>query len=265
MGASRNLLASLFLRTPVRLHSLQTMPVVGDWIHNLGHRLLPSDELIWTRVRRGPAKGMWLELNPRTGHDYASGRTEESVQIAIAKHLKPGMVFYDLGANIGFFSLLASRLVGKSGKVFSFEPDPVTAGRFRRNIERNQITNVTVIEAGVASLTDKFRFVPANSSSPDRGVGKFAVADEISPSESIQCYALDDFAQERPHPHAIKCDVEGMEVEVIRGARNLFSSRKPLIVFEIHSSANGEEVRNICRGLGYELQTVDANHLLALP
>lgn len=264
MGASRNLLAGLILRTPVRFRSLQTMPVVGDWIHNLGHRLLPSDELIWTRVRRGPAKGMWLELNPRTGHDYASGRAEESVQIAIAKILKPGMVFYDLGANIGFFSLLASRLVGEAGKIFSFEPDPVTAGRLRRNIEKNQITNVTVIEAGVASSTGKFRFLPANSSSPDRGVGKFAAMGEISPGEAIQCYALDDFARERAHPHAIKCDVEGMEVEVIRGARSVFSSFKPLIVFEIHSAANGVEVKSLCRGHGYEMQTIDADHLLAL-
>ena len=70
------------------------------------------------------------------------------MQTIVAERLRPGMVFYDLGANIGLFTLLAARLVGGTGKVFSFEPDSENATRLRRNIERNGFTNVTVVDAG---------------------------------------------------------------------------------------------------------------------
>ncbi|HEV2299746.1 MAG TPA: FkbM family methyltransferase [Candidatus Acidoferrales bacterium] len=265
MGTPRNRLAELLLRSPIRFRSLQGMPVVGEWFHRLSHHLLPSSELVWTRVRNGPAKGMWLELNPRTGHDYAEGRAEASVQQAVADYLKPGMVFYDLGANIGLFSLLASQLVGETGSVFSFEPDPATVTRLRRNIDKNCVSNITIVEAGVGSTTGKFAFLCANSSSPDRGVGRFTAPSEECHTEDLQCYALDDFVLESPCPDAVKCDVEGAEVEVIRGARKLLASRRPWIIFEIHSVVNGDEVRDLCSHLGYKARAIDENHLLAEP
>jgi FkbM family methyltransferase len=265
MSAARTRLAELLLRSPLPLGSLRNAPVVGGWIHRLSHRLLPSDERFWARIRKGPAKEIWLEVNPRTGRDYVQGRTEASVQQVLAEHLKPGMVFYDLGATIGLFSLLASRLVGSIGKVFSFEPDPVTALRLRRNIERNGSPNIVVIEAGVGSATGMFTFFFADTSSPDRGVGRFALGGEDGAGQRLQCYALDDFVREFPHPDAIKCDVEGAELEVIRGARNLIATCRPWIVLEVHSEANGDSIRNLCRDIGYKIRTIDENHVLAQP
>lgn len=234
-------------------------------MQRLSHRLLPSDEKIWARIRHGPAKGIWLELNPRTGQDYVHGRAEASVQKALAEILKPGMVFFDLGANIGLFSLLASRLVGTSGKTFSFEPDPVTALRLSRNIEKNRFHNIVVVEAGAGSATGRFTFLSADASSPDRGLGRFALEGEKGAGEARQCYALDDFVREFPRPDAIKCDVEGAEAEVIQGARNLFTSCRPWIIFEIHSVANGEAVQKLCAEIGYNIRAIDENHLLAQP
>lgn len=265
MDASRNRLAGLMLRSPVRIGSLREIPFFGKWIHGLSHRLLPADGLVWTRIRSGPAKGTWLELNPRTGRDYAEGKVERPVQEAIAEYLKPGMAFYDLGANIGLFSLLASRLVENTGMIFSFEPDPMIAIRLRRNVERNEASNVSVVEAGVGATTGKFTFLSADSSSSDRGLGRFAATGERCSGEALPCYALDDFVLTFPRPDAIKCDVEGAEGEVIRGAQNLFTTRRPWILFEIHSAANGQEVKNLCRSIGYKLRDVDGNHLLAEP
>lgn len=265
MEAVRSRFARLLLRSPVRLGSLRGVPVIGGWFHRLSRRLLPSEQRVWTQVRNGAARGIWLELNPRTGGDYAEGRAEALVQQALAEHLKPGMVFYDLGANIGLFSLLASRLVGDTGKVFSFEPDFVTVAGLRRNIEKNGATNVTVIEAGAGSSTGKFAFLPADSASPDRGLGKFVTTGEKSGSEHLQCYSLDDFAREFPRPDAIKCDVEGAEVEVIRGGQNLFKSCRPWVLIEIHSAGNREAVKSLCQSLGYKVNSVDEDHLLAEP
>jgi hypothetical protein len=176
---ARNRVAEMLLRSPVRFGSLRNLPVVGGWIHRVSHKLLPSDERVWTRVRDGPAKGIWLEVSPRTGQDYAYGRVEYAVQQVLSENLRPGMVFYDLGANIGLFSLLGARLVKATGKIFSFEPDHETACRLRRNIEKNEFQNIRVEEAGVGAMTGRSIFLPADANSPDRGVGRFERGDSF--------------------------------------------------------------------------------------
>jgi FkbM family methyltransferase len=175
------------------------------------------------------------------------------------------MVFYDLGANIGFFSLLAARLVGGTGKVFSFEPDPEIAYRLRRNIERNGFKNVTVVEAGIWSVSGPVNFVTSDISSPDRGVGKFVAGEGGSKGTPTQCIALDEFVRGAPAPDVIKCDVEGAEVEVFRGAEKLLESRHPLIVCELHSKANEMLIREHFERMGYALKSMDELHLLAVP
>ena len=212
----------------------------GEWIHRVSHRVLPLDEKVWARVEAGPAQGLWLELNPRTGQNYLRGDAEQTVQKILAERLRPGMVFYDLGANIGLFTLLAARLVGDSGKVFSFEPDPEIAARLRRNIQRNGFTNVTVVETGIWSATTKLNFLKSGADSPDHGIGKFLATENGAGGTLTQCVSLDDFTQDASvtPPDALKCDVEGAEVEALRGGAKLFQSRHPWIVCEMHSDAN---------------------------
>jgi len=265
MTRARTWISDLVLHAPARLHSLRSVPVIGNVIHRLGHRLLPADEKIWARIEEGPAKGVWLELNPRTGQNYVRGEAESVVQRILEARLRRGMVFYDLGANIGLFTLLAARLVGFEGRVFSFEPDRVVVARLRRNVGRNQFANVTVVEAGVWSSSGKVNFVSADSSSPDRGVGRF-VAEESGPSDTpTPCVALDDFARSAPPPNAIKCDVEGAEVEAFRGAERLLRAHQPWIVCETHSEANERDSREFLARLGYRMDSVDTNHILAVP
>jgi FkbM family methyltransferase len=225
--------------------------------------VVPSDEKVWKQIEAGPGKGLWLELNPRTGQNYLRGEVEVATQQILAERLRPGMVFYDLGANIGLFSLLAARLVGPTGKVFSFEPDPDTAARLRRNIARNEYENTTVIQAGVWSTSGKQIFLAADASSPDHGVGKFGAEDAGANGTALECVALDDFAGNRPPPDAIKCDVEGAEVEVLRGAANTLRRQRPWIVCELHSDENARAVQDILNQCGYRLESLDANHVLA--
>src|ERR1700730_3874804 len=205
--APKGWVGSLLLGLPEPLRSLRNVPILGNLAHRLSHRFLPADEKVWARVERSFAEGLWLELNPRTGQHYLRGDVEPAIQEILSKRLKPGMVFYDLGANIGFFSLLAARLVGAAGQVFSFEPDPEIAGRLRRNIARNGFINATVIEAGIWSASGTVNFVAADLSSPDRGVGKFVAGEGAAAGTPMRCVALDDFVGRAPTPDAIKCDV----------------------------------------------------------
>jgi FkbM family methyltransferase len=265
MAAMRKWLGSLLLGMPAPLRVLRNVPVLGDLAHSLSLRILPTDEKVWARVERGPGKGLWIELNPRTGQQYLRGDVEPTVQRALTDMLRPGMVFYDLGANIGFFSLLGARLVGVTGKVFSFEPDSEIASRLRRNIDWNGFKNVTVVEVGIWSVNGPVNFVASDISSPDRGVGKFVAGERGPNGTPTQCVALDEFVRNAPPPDVIKCDVEGAEVEVFRGAEKLLESHHPLILCELHSEANEMFLRVYFRRLGYALKSIDDLHLLVVP
>ena len=125
----RNWMATVMLRLPASLRSFRRVPVLGSLVHTLSYQILSSDQKVWVQVAAGPAKGIWLELNPRTGQNYRLGATEKTCQAVIAETVRPGDIFYDLGANIGLFSLLAAKAAGPTGKVFGFEPDVQIAER----------------------------------------------------------------------------------------------------------------------------------------
>ena len=264
MPGARQWIGGMFLRAPAPLRSIRKLPLVGGWMHRLSHAVLPADHQQWAQIQSGAAEGLWLELNPRTGDGYFRGHAEEVVQKTLLERLHPGMVFYDLGANIGLFSLLAARAVTPEGRVFSFEPDPEVAARLRRNVAKNNFANVTVVEAGVWSSSTELSFVSADPNSPDRGTGRFVVgtARDAAP---LKCVALDDFIADHPAPDAIKCDVEGAEVEVLHGAEKLLRSRRPWILGEMHSEASARSWSEWLTRFGYGLKPVDDNHILAVP
>lgn len=261
MNNLRQYMGQFLLRVPAPLHRIRHLPVFGGLIHRLTHSLLPSGEKVWARVTDGPAEGMWMELNPRTGHSYLLGNSEPAVQRLLAEWLHPGMVFYDLGANIGLYSLLGARMVGPAGRVFSFEPDFEVAKRLRANIARNSLSNVTVVEAGIWSQSGEANFEGADLSSPDHGTGRFIAGGQGTP---IRCVRLDDFIQKSPPPQVIKCDVEGAEIEVLRGAELLLKRHRPRILCETHSETNDRVSRDLLSRAGYRVESLDDNHILAI-
>jgi FkbM family methyltransferase len=265
MTSARNWMATLMLRLPASIRSVRGVPVLGSFLHTLSYRILSAERKVWAQVEAGPAKGIWLELNPRTGQNYRLGETEKTCQVVVAERLRLGDVFYDLGANIGLFSLLAARTAGPAGKVFSFEPDVQIVERLRRNAARNDLSNITVVEMGVWSASGRLNFISADSSSPDRGVGRFQPDGHGPAGIPARCVSLDDFVQGAPPPCAIKCDVEGAEVEVFRGAKNLLRVHQPWILCELHSRENDRAWRELIGSFGYSCESVDENHVLALP
>lgn len=252
----------LLLRAPAPLRSLRNAPLIGGLIHRLSAKVVPSEEKIWVQVNNGPAKGIWMRLNPRTGQQYMNGEAEAATQHVLMQHLRPGMVFYDIGANIGLFSLLAARTVGAKGRVYSFEPDAEAAERLKANAQRNFFSHVSVSEVGVWSSSGTRDFAAADASSPDRGTGRLVPNGDGRP---VACVSIDDFVRTALPPDAIKCDVEGAESEVLRGAIETLRMRRPWILCETHSAEADRESREILQKLDYLLESVDANHFLALP
>lgn len=265
LRAIQKWISNIVLRSSGSVRSLRNMPIVGELIHKISHRLLPASQKVWVRVEAGAAKGLWIELNPRTGQSYIQGDAEISIQKALFERLEPGMVFYDLGANIGLYTLIAARLVGGEGKVISFEPDRENAERLRRNVKRNHFLNVTIVEAGVWSSSGDFSFIAADAESPDRGVGTFVPYDNGLPGIPVRCVSLDDYTRSAPGPHVLKCDVEGAEIEVLLGAKHLLRRKRPLIICELHSENSRRVITQMLKSLEYTVEEIDENHVLFSP
>ena len=266
MTHPRDLFSRVFLGFPRALSGIRRAPILGSLVHRLSYQLVPSGHYCWMQVRAGLAEGLWLELNPRTGREYYEGKVEPAVQEVLRHGLRPGMVCYDIGANIGFFTLIAARLVGNEGRVVAFEPEPEIVPRLKLHIERNGFSNVRVVEAGVWSATGSATLNRADPSiSPDRGTGSLSQCPGTAHFTSVPCIALDDFVPGAPPPHLIKCDVEGAEVEVLKGAARLLAEHRPTLVCEIHSEANHQSLRKLLASCGYRLSWVSKSHILALP
>jgi FkbM family methyltransferase len=234
----------------------------------MGRKLVPADTKVWVQIQQGPAQGLWICVNPRTGASVRGGTGEPAVQQALAENLRAGQTFYDLGANIGFFSLMAARLVGPAGRVICFEADPEIAARLRENLAYNKFEQAAVEQKAVWSRAGVIRFARVEpAASPDRGLGHVQAAENVDSNTTIEVVAvsLDQYSESHPLPDFVKCDVEGAEVEVFAGAERLLSEKRPGLLVEMHSVENHARLKKKFSELGYVCSDVDENHLLGLP
>jgi FkbM family methyltransferase len=265
VSAAQERLAQFLLQHTSALAGLQRLPILGACISWAGEKLVPRDTLAWVQVRKGPAQGLWLQLNPRTGGIYFEGGGEIAVQEALQQYVKRDMTFYDIGANIGFFSLLAAKLVRSEGRVTAFEADPEIAARLRENVARNQFLNIGVEERAVWSEPRAVFFARTDpATSPDRGLGRVVDSRAMDTIE-VEAITLDEYARIHPPPDFLKCDVEGAEVEVFRGAQRLLQERRPGIICEMHSKENRDFLLEMFSQFGYDCQSRGENHVVALP
>lgn len=259
------LLTQLFMRFASSLADLRRVPVLGPFIGWASQKVVPRDSRAWVQIQHGPAKGLWLCLFPRTGGCYLRGEGEPAVQRAMERYLRPGMTFYDIGANIGFFSLLAARIVGEGGRVVAFEADPEVAERLRQHVEHNHFGNISVEQKAVWSETAAVSFARADAhASPDLGLGQ-VVTSGLAGSTLVQAISLDDFFLTSRPPDFLKCDVEGAEVAVFRGAQRLLKKNRPILLIEMHSEVNRLTLLQEFGALSYDCESLDGAHILALP
>ncbi|MBV8515312.1 MAG: FkbM family methyltransferase [Acidobacteria bacterium] len=255
----------IFQRHYESLRGMGKLPVVGPLLTWAASRAVPRDLRVWMPVKSGPAEGIWLRLNPRTAAGTISGTGERRELEIVRDHLRPGMTFYDVGANIGIFSMMAARVVGPSGQVIAFEADPEIAERLQEHARRNFFSWVTIEQKAAwrESGTVMFERVDA-SVSPDRGVGH-VVDSKNDQVVTLDAIALDDCSPEYRPPDFIKCDVEGAEGEVLEGARRLLEKQRPRILCEIHSETSRRVVLREFAHFDYVCENCDENHILALP
>ncbi len=235
--------------------TLQGAPVVGAPLRRLVLRLLPAETSAWFRISAGLGKGLWVHLDPRFEIDYAHGNYEAFIEHELSLHLKPGSVFYDVGAHIGILSLAAARLVGTSGTVFAFEPDSRNVERIQRNARRNHLARIQVVPCAVWSVSGRMCFERASQySSHNQGALRTGPGMGEANTIEVDAIALDDFVASHDSPALIKIDVEGAEAAVLRGSERIFAMTKPVVICEIHHEAAAQEVTQWLRGRGYTFE-----------
>jgi FkbM family methyltransferase len=227
-------------------------------------------------VAHGQAAG--LRIDPAGANaGYALGTTEPVIQDVFAEHVPVGGVVWDIGANIGFFSLIASRLVG-SGEVFAFEPLPRNLQALARNLALNDIHNVSSVAVALSDEPGRADLQVLSSqtwakldTSPDTAFQE--ELDAVAHVE-VEVSTIDLQLQRLPAPGLVKIDIEGAETAALRGAAELLSKHRPTLICEVHGTNEG--VSDLLESYGYKLQAIETPelhprqagwnvHVLALP
>jgi FkbM family methyltransferase len=229
----------------------------------LANVLCPINDTTWNdapkKIIKGKIHNYWMELelsNWSQRMTYFLGRYYElSVQKLMNAILKPGDRFIDIGANIGEITLHASHLVGENGKVESFEPNPECVSIINNNVIRNDIKNIKVFPFGLSDRPDVLKL---NLTSAHSGTATLAPVDKATKSFEVQIITGDSVVlTDTKRVRLIKIDVEGFELQVLKGLKHSLEEFKPLLITEIIESqleragTSGLEIEELLRDLGY--------------
>lgn len=249
---------------------LNNVPALRSALRRVARAAIPRDTLLWLRISSGLGEGLWVRVDPRFEMIYVDGEYEPTIQRILSQYLKPGFVFYDVGAHIGIVSMFGARLVGSEGRVFAFEAEPENTGRIEEHVVRNAFQQIQVVPKAVWSSSGKLRFSRASAQS-SMNQGSVANEDAADPKNVIElpALALDDFAKEQPLPMLIKVDVEGAEADVLRGSEQVFAKSRPVLICEVHHRRAAEEVVTWLQQRNYRIEWTGSadnfpRHLVAI-
>ncbi len=224
------------LPAPVK-QRLYSIPPLARLLRGFLNLAVPGGLVIET-VASGGLAGAKLLLDLHTEKDYWLGTYESELQQAVEKFLSTGATIYDVGANIGYISLLLARKTNSAGRVFAFEALPENQERLRANIKLNDFgSRISVVPVAVIESSRPVRFLVG----PSGGMGKAegsAGRQEIKYNKAIDVsgISLDDFVfgSGNPKPQVVKIDIEGGEVLALPGMRRLLAEVRPLVLIELH-------------------------------
>jgi len=189
----------------------------------------------------------------------------------ITDALKPSMTVLDIGANIGYYTLMIARGLQGSGQVYAFEPEPFNFRLLAANVKTNGYTNVTLVRKAVCEVDGEvhvFKDVDhygAHSLWPNN-------ITHLSSVERVSAITLDSFSESVESVDLIKMDIQGAEGGAIRGGERLLSEQHPILFFEIspcllrHAGDDLQSIVELLQSWGYELSVIDekGRHLKCL-
>lgn len=158
-----------------------------------------------------------------------TGKWEELQTNVLKSYIKKGHTVLDIGGHIGFYTLLASRLVGKNGKVISFEPDTKNFTLLRKNIKVNKAANIIAIKRAVSNKNETTKLFLSATNTGDH---KLYITGSSKKSIKINTTTIDSYLNDKSIQHidVIKMDIQGYEPYALEGMEKLFRDNRKLIM-----------------------------------
>ncbi len=209
-------------------------------------------------VLRGPLQGWWWRAGV-LAHRCWLGSYERDKQEHLARLVRRGDVVYDVGANAGYYTLLASRLAGPTGQVVAFEPVPLNVARLRAHLSLNRVANARVVEAAVSDEEGAARYATPDCTETGHIADAGELVGEDRAALDVRLVTVDArvAAGELPPPDVMKIDVEGAELAVLRGAERVLRERRPRLLVELHTPEMDRLCPELLESLGYRVEPFD--------
>lgn len=212
-------------------------------------RLIPADAVV--RVLQGRAMGMkWIAGSGM--HGYWLGTWEASKRRLFERTVKPEDVIYDIGANVGYYTLSAAAAAPR-GRVIAFEPLPRNLAYLRKHVEMNRLTNVEIIAAAVSDTEGTATF----DDSWNHAMGRLSDKGRLA----VRTVAIDAF--DLPPPKVVKMDIEGGEVAALRGMKRILTEHRPTVFLATHGDEIEAKCLRLLREIGYRIETLDSREFIA--
>ncbi|OGD67252.1 hypothetical protein A2442_00570 [Candidatus Campbellbacteria bacterium RIFOXYC2_FULL_35_25] len=205
---------------------------------------------------------------------YSHKLYEINISNFFLNNIKKGDTFFDIGSNVGYFSILLSPLVGKEGKIFAFEPEKNNFNFLVKNVNENIFLNIFAINKGVGNKNEKLTLYlhPLNNGGHSFIEFKFYKFGDLKFDkdkfndkkllQKIDVLKIDDFAVENNIDRVdfMKIDIEGYELDALKGMENLLKRKKILnIVCEVNNNETRLDVFKFMNSLGYTIYRLDVN------
>lgn len=207
-------------------------------------------------IQRGAGKG--LRFNPGDSNvTYLLGTVEQEIQNVLQFWLRPEMTVYDVGANVGFITVIAARLVGEKGNVCGFEPVPILADQAIHNASLNQFRQVSIHRVALSDQDREAVFQVSRNLTMGKLANREFRQAEVANELVVRTRRLDTLVATDGlrDPDLVKIDVEGAEAAVLDGAVEVLQRARPALLIELHSTNQAvaerlEELSFVARLLG---------------
>ena len=178
------------------------------------------------------------------------------LQTALRELVPAGSTVYDIGANIGYISLLLAKAVGEAGHLYAFEALPENVDRWQKNVALNGMSGRMSLFAGaVTQSSGPVRFLVHPSAGMGKVAGSAGRPDGYLSDVTVTGISLDEFVFEQgnPPPEVIKMDIEGGEVLALPGMQRLLTEVRPLMLMELHGAESCRVAWETLSAAGYKI------------
>ncbi len=224
---------------------LRSDRIVGK-ILRLPLRMIPKNVVL--PILQGPGSGLkWISGS--YNHGCWLGSYEFEKQTVLPSLIKTGDVVYDVGAHVGYFTIILARLVGPTGQVVAFEPFPANYDYILRHVTLNGLKNVRAVQAGVGARNEMIPFESTNHSATVRK------AKDTSGGLRFTVVNLIDFVRDNGLrlPDLIKMDIEGAEEEVVPTILDFVVENKVKLLISTHSDAITKKLADMLTSRGFRV------------